>query len=115
VKSIHDVLVKRGTYICITCNGLDGPHDISRLFGDECNCFHLKEYRIYELRKLLQRAGFSQVYKFLITRKGMTRLPSPLVSFLERGMELLPLDARRWLTTNTSIGWVVTPTIAAVK
>ena len=61
LQNIHSVLVKGGIYFCITPNRAYGPHDVSKFFDSVATGFHLKEYTIGELNRLLKQAGFSKV------------------------------------------------------
>ena len=51
---INRVLVKGGTYMCMTENRLNGPHDISKYFSNVAKGFHLKEYTNFDLEKLFK-------------------------------------------------------------
>ncbi|HEY4382992.1 MAG TPA: methyltransferase domain-containing protein, partial [Ktedonobacteraceae bacterium] len=65
LKSIYHALQPGGMYICITPNGLNGPHDISRYFDLIATGFHLKEYTNTELAHLFRRAGFAKVHVYI--------------------------------------------------
>ena len=69
IKEIHRFLRSKGCYICITPNGLNGPHDISRFYGDELVGFHMKEYKASELKKIFIKNGFRKVKAFTIIKK----------------------------------------------
>lgn len=48
LQNICEALVTGGTYICVTPNRLNGPHDVSKFFDYEARGFHLKEYTTTE-------------------------------------------------------------------
>lgn len=50
-----------GAYVCVTPNALSGPWDVSGHFDKVATGFHLKEYRIGELRDLFRAAGYSRI------------------------------------------------------
>lgn len=95
IKSIHRVLKKGGKYICITPNGINGPHDISRFFGEELKGFHLKEYTSTELRELFLSIGFSDCKAFIILKGKKVNLPWFLVRWVENHLKGKSRDERK--------------------
>jgi SAM-dependent methyltransferase len=62
-ENVNQILKRGGKYVFYTPNYYIGPGDVSRIFGCiEAEGMHLKEYRYYEIYKLLKSAGFSKVY-----------------------------------------------------
>lgn len=56
------ILTKGGRYIFTTPHASSGPHDLSRVFGEDAPiCMHLKEYSVRELVRKLQRSGFRDI------------------------------------------------------
>jgi SAM-dependent methyltransferase len=76
LRSIFAALRPGGVYLCATPNALTGPHDISRHFDDRPTGFHMKEYRIGELVRLLRGAGFSRT-KLIVNTSANPRLIPP--------------------------------------
>jgi SAM-dependent methyltransferase len=90
LKSIYEVLAKRGSYICITPNRLSGPHDISKYFDVVASGFHLKEYTYTELSDLFKQVGFSKVRAYVGTAGIYAEAPLFLLRFLEGLLDRLP-------------------------
>jgi SAM-dependent methyltransferase len=95
IRSIHRVLKKGGKYICITPNGINGPHDISRFFGNELKGFHLKEYTASELRALFLSIGFSDCKAFIILKGKKVNLPWFIVRWVENHLQAKSRDERK--------------------
>jgi SAM-dependent methyltransferase len=87
---INRVLVKGGTYMCMTENRLNGPHDISKYFSNVAKGFHLKEYTNFDLEKLFKAAGFSKT-TILVGARGIA-FPMPIfsVKMVEKMLITLP-------------------------
>jgi cyclopropane fatty-acyl-phospholipid synthase-like methyltransferase len=87
---INRVLVKGGTYICMTLNRLNGPHDISKYFDKVAKGFHLKEYTNFELEKMFKTAGFSKT-TILVGARGIAfSMPVFPVKMVEKMLISLP-------------------------
>ncbi len=97
LKSIYEELKPGGMYICITPNGLNGPHDVSRYFDVKASGFHLKEYTYTELCRLFQRAGFSKVWVYIGAVGYYFRWPLFCIQLQEGLLSYLPLSVRRAL------------------
>ena len=95
VTSVYEALASGGIYICITPNGLNGPHDVSRYFDLTATGFHLKEYTNTELSDLFRRAGFSKIWVYIGTSGHYVRWPLFLVKMQEAMLNLLPPHLRR--------------------
>jgi SAM-dependent methyltransferase len=92
LKNILTALKKGGVYVCMTPNSLTGPHDVSKYFDEVATGFHLKEYTVTELYKLLKKTGFSKI-KVIISFKGhvLSRsFPVLLIEALELILTALP-------------------------
>lgn len=103
LKSIYRVLKSGGKYICITPNGINGPHDISRFFGDELVGFHLKEYTATELKELFLSVGFKKSKAFILIKNRKIELPWSLVTGLENYLLKKPMAKRKELLKK---GWM---------
>ncbi len=90
LTSIHSVLANRGSYICITPNRLNGPHDISRYFDVVATGFHLREYTNSELSDLFKQAGFSKVKAYVGIPALYVRFPLFVLRLQEGLLNCLP-------------------------
>lgn len=62
-KNVFSILSRGGRYIFVTPHRYRGPSDISRVFKYDFPIgMHLKEYTYQELRDLLKRSGFKDIY-----------------------------------------------------
>jgi len=82
LKDIYNILKQNGVYLCVTPNGLAGPHDISKYFDDVATGFHLKEYTVKELRHLFAEAGFRKISVYVGARGHYLAIPAfPAILF----------------------------------
>ena len=93
--SVRSVLRPNGTYLCVTPNRLNGPHDISKYFDDEATGLHIKEYTNAELQALFLAAGFSDCCAYAGTEDRYLRLPVSLPIAIETLLRRLPISIRR--------------------
>jgi SAM-dependent methyltransferase len=115
LANIHRALKPGGVYVCITPNRLYGPSDISAYFDDEARGFHLREYSVGELRRILQGAGFPRVQVFVGARGFFARCPAWLVETLEHALETLPVRLRRRVADNKLMRALLGVRVAAIK
>lgn len=106
LANIYTVLAERGIYICITPNGLCGPHDISKYFDLVATGFHLKEYTNTELYRLFQQAGFAKVKTYIGVPAMYVRYPLLLLRLQEALLSRLPRKLSRSLA-RLSLSWNV--------
>ncbi len=98
--NIVAALKSGGRYVCITPNGLSGPHDISKYFSDVAEGFHLHEYSNRELAGLFRGAGLPDIRTYVGGRGLYLRAPFVLLATLERVADILPARLRRKLFGN---------------
>lgn len=98
LEHIYRVLRPGGLYICSTCNRLNGPHDISRRFDTSPTGFHLKEYTHFELNDIFRQIGFGSIRKELRFGTHFIAVPMPLVTKIEKSLEIVPRSTRLSLT-----------------
>lgn len=93
--SVRSVLRQNGTYLCVTPNRLNGPHDISKYFDDEATGLHIKEYTNSELKALFLAAGFSDCCAYAGAEGRYLRLPVSLPVAIETILQRLPISIRK--------------------
>jgi SAM-dependent methyltransferase len=94
LDNIFRALKPGGTYVCITPNRVNGPHDVSKHFDRTATGFHLHEYTYRELVRLLRAAGFAHLEAVLDWRGNRVRVPVWMAEAIERFAELVPALAR---------------------
>jgi SAM-dependent methyltransferase len=115
LANIHRALKRGGVYVCITPNRLYGPSDISAYFDDEARGFHLREYSVRELRRILRGAGFGAVQVFVGARGFFVRSPAWIVEGAELLLEALPVRLRRLVADNKLMRALLGVRVAAIK
>jgi SAM-dependent methyltransferase len=89
-KSVRTILRNGGKYIFTTPHEFVGPSDISSVFKcEKLMGMHLKEYSYGELRELLIKAGFNELYSLWNVPKKVRRLS---------GIDFKPKSSRSYLT-----------------
>jgi SAM-dependent methyltransferase len=115
LRNIFAAIAPGGIYVCLTPNRLNGPHDISRYFSEEADCFHLKEYTLTELEALLRATGFSQVAVYAKTKGLWFRVPLGLVRALEAALRRLPARLRCALADRWPLKPLLNGAVVATK
>jgi SAM-dependent methyltransferase len=95
LQEVHRVLRPGGRYLLETPNRLVGPGDVSRFFTETPQGFHLREYSISDMVKLLYAAGFSSV---AVSRWRSRFMSAENAVSLETCWALLPKRIRRHRT-----------------
>lgn len=90
LREILRVLRRGGVYSCKTPNRITGPHDVSEYFDHAATGFHLCEYTYGSIRRLLRKAGFSDVQFFLNTHGMCLPFPYWLARLAEMAMTTVP-------------------------
>lgn len=115
LKNIYQALVSGGVYICRTPNRLSGPHDVSRYYDDIATGFHLKEYTVTELIKLMRQIGFKK-FKILFSVKGFViAIPNWVIAGLEELLQLLPRVLSRPIARFRPIRMILGINLVAIK
>lgn len=115
LRNIFAALAPGGTYLCVTPNRLNGPHDISQLFDDAATGLHLKEYTLTELAKLLRAVGFSRVVPYVGLSHRYFRMPLSVLVVLEALIALFPARLRRRIWGRRGLKNLLWISIAAVR
>ena len=95
LRNVHGALAPGGRYLCVTPNGISGPHDISMYFDKVATGFHLKEYTVAGLCELFRRAGFSRIRVVLGARGRFAALPALPSILCESLLDVIPHRLRR--------------------
>ena len=114
-REIYRCLKPGGTYLCVTSNALNGPHDISQYFDSTPTGFHLKEYTFGDMWALCRRAGFSRVIPYVGIKVSYLPLPALLLVLLELGLRRIPSRLRLWLAGAPPVAMVLGVRVAAIK
>jgi SAM-dependent methyltransferase len=114
LNSIYAALKPGGIYICITPNGVNGPHDISAGFDRVATGFHLKEYTLRELGALFKQAGFAKI-KTYIGRGRPIRVPQFFLLTLESILQTLPYVASAAIGKNVPVRLLLGRPVIAIK
>ena len=115
ITEILRLLKNGGSYICITPNGLNGPHDVSQYYGDKLVGFHMKEYRISELRRLFLEVGFKKVRYFTIIKNQVVYIPYFFIIISEYFLLSFPLKTRRKIYKWPILNRIMNAIVMAVK
>jgi hypothetical protein len=99
--------VPGGRYVCVTPNRLNGPHDISKYFDRVPAGFHLKEYTVTELARLMRATGFSDVASYGHVRGKTVKVPLRAVASLETVLQLLPHAVRLKIASSRPWRWLL--------
>jgi SAM-dependent methyltransferase len=116
LRRIHQLLVPGGALVTITPNWHARPGDVTwdhKPPRSEAEGFHLKEYTLREMTRLLRAAGFRRVATpWLVTRRHTVLLGSgwrSIKCLCEPALEWLPFGLAhllvRGMGLNTTIAW----------
>jgi SAM-dependent methyltransferase len=95
LANVFAALAPGGAYLCVTQDGLSGPHDVSRHFDRVATGFHLHEYTVRELAGLFRAVGFSRLDIYLGGHGRFVRSPVSPISATERALEAMPYRLRK--------------------
>lgn len=97
---VHRILKPGGVYVFDTPHRFSGPHDISRVFGDELQCFHFQEWTYRGMRRLLTRHGFCHSGFFRRGKVYRNPLAVSLHECMETAVGVLPATPRRKISSR---------------
>jgi SAM-dependent methyltransferase len=115
LRNLFAALAPGGSYVCVTPNRLNGPHDVSKFFDLEARGFHLKEYTITELKALFREVGFRKVEARLRFGSQYLRVPLGLLTGFEWMLSRLPVGWRRRLGRKPGIRKLLSAPLVAIK
>jgi SAM-dependent methyltransferase len=115
LRAIYAALRPGGLYLCITPNRISGPHDISRAFDRVATGFHLHEYTVGELGRVMRRAGFSSVQVYLRTKGRSWLLPTAPLASLESALGALPAGLSRAIAARAFVKQLLGVKVVARK
>jgi len=115
LRNLFAAIAPGGSYVCVTPNRLNGPHDVSKFFDPVARGFHLKEYTNAELEQLFLGVGFKRVQAYTRMFGINFRVPLGLLKGLEAVLERLPQGARRRLGQTYVINRLLASLLRAIK
>jgi SAM-dependent methyltransferase len=115
LRNLFAAVAPGGSYVCVTPNRLNGPHDVSKFFDLVARGFHLKEYTIAELEQLFLGVGFGRVLAYPRFRGRSLRLPLGFLKGFERCFGWLPARVRRRFGYAPIVRNLLSPPLRAIK
>lgn len=91
---VHRILNVGGKYVFRTPHSLTGPHDVSRYFSEEPECFHLKEWTYIEIKTMLTDLKYSNFYTYWHAKGIDLRMPYNYFAMCE---QVLGLISKRYI------------------
>jgi SAM-dependent methyltransferase len=115
LRNLFAVIAPDGSYVCVTPNRLNGPHDVSKFYDRVATGFHLKEYTAAELEALFRKVGFRKVEAYPRFKGRYIRLPLGLIKGFERVFGWLPYAIRRRIGCKPIVQNMLQVTLRATK
>ena len=84
---VYRILKAGGKYVFRTPHPITGPHDVSKYFCDEPECFHLKEWTFSEIKELILSLKYSDFKTHWVKRGINLRLPFFYFSLCEQALK----------------------------
>jgi cyclopropane fatty-acyl-phospholipid synthase-like methyltransferase len=91
---VHRILRPGGVYVFDTPHRFSGPHDVSRYFGDELQCFHFQEFTSVGMRRQLADKGFRRTFVYRSGRARRDAFTNFANDTAERITAILPKSLR---------------------
>jgi SAM-dependent methyltransferase len=115
LRNLFAAIAPGGSYLCITPNRLNGPHDVSKYYDPVARGFHLKEYTSTELEGLFRSVGFRRVLAYPRFGNRFVRVPFGLVKAVEALLGVLPPRWRRGVARLPLIRNLLSPALRAMR
>jgi SAM-dependent methyltransferase len=115
LRNLFAAIAPDGSYVCVTPNRLNGPHDVSKFYDPVARGFHLKEYTAAELEALFRQVGFRRVEAFARFRGRHLRIPLVAIKAFERAFGLLPYAIRKRIGRKPGIQNLLQVSLRATK
>ena len=115
LRNLFAALAPEGSYVCVTPNRLNGPHDVSKFYDPVARGFHLKEYTATELEALFRAVGFRKVEAYFRFRGRHIRMPLGIIKGFERVFEVLPYSIRKRIGRKPIIQNLLQVSVRATK
>jgi len=115
LRNLFAVIAPEGSYVCVTPNRLNGPHDVSKFYDPVARGFHLKEYTAAELEALFRKVGFSKVEAYPRFRGRYVRMPLAVIKSFEWLFGLLPYSIRKRIGRKPIIQNMLQVSLRATK
>ncbi len=97
---VQRILKPGGVYVFDTPHRFSGPHDISRVAGDELQCFHFQEFSYAEMTRILRGRGFRRFGFYRRNRVYRHPLAIGVHQRVENLAALLPCALRKKLSAR---------------
>jgi SAM-dependent methyltransferase len=94
MSSLLRILKPGGSYVCVTPNRLNGPHDISMFFDTVATGLHMKEYTYREMDRFFRSLGFDRTGACLGIKGRFAVLPIWCAGIVETALSILPTRLR---------------------
>lgn len=115
LRNLYTAIAPGGSYVCLTPNRLNGPHDVSKYFDDIARGFHLKEYTLTELEQLFYGVGFRRVRAYVRVLGLNFRMPMRVLTGMESMLGRLPEGTRRRLGGTLVVRGLLSASVRAIK
>jgi len=115
LRNLFAVIAPDGSYVCVTPNRLNGPHDVSKFYDPVARGFHLKEYTAAELVALFRKVGFRKVEAYPRFRGRYLRMPLGVILAFEWVFGLLPYSIRKRIGLKPLIQNMLQVSLRATK
>ncbi len=115
LQNIFTALAPGGSYLCVTPNRLNGPHDVSKFFDAVARGFHLKEYTGIELERMFRAIGFTRIVPYVRVRGRYLRVPMVFVRTFEGLFGILPSGLRKRWGRTPGVNNLLSIILRAVK